>query len=138
MSIVDSHQHFWDLSKFDYPWMGDVDSGLKQNHLPGMLKPQMDEAGVDRTVIVQAVSSIDEAFWLLDLAGSAVAMDSASAQAHRLSVHSSCSEGFCSRLLSTPFVHTFSPHPHHPLTTTSPPPDLHLTTISSVHPLPPF
>ena len=68
MSVVDSHQHFWDLSKFDYPWMGDGDSVLKQNHLPEMLKPQMDEAGVDRTVIIQAVSSIDEAFWLLDLA----------------------------------------------------------------------
>ena len=68
MSVVDSHQHFWDLSKFDYSWMGDGDSVLKQNHLPEMLKPQMDEAGVDRTVIVQAVSSIDEAFWLLDLA----------------------------------------------------------------------
>ncbi|NQW16655.1 MAG: amidohydrolase family protein [Chloroflexi bacterium] len=68
MTIVDSHQHFWDLSKFDYSWMGEEDSVLKQNHLPETLKPLMDEAGVDRTVIVQAVSSIDEAWWLLDLA----------------------------------------------------------------------
>lgn len=66
--IVDSHQHFWDLDKFDYSWMPDGESVLKQNRLPADLKPLMDEAGVDRTVIVQAVQSLAEARWLLDLA----------------------------------------------------------------------
>ncbi len=68
MAIVDSHQHFWDLGKFDYAWMPSGESVLKKNHLPADIKPLIDEAGVDRTVTVKAVQSIEEARWLLDLA----------------------------------------------------------------------
>ncbi len=68
MAIVDSHQHFWDLSRFDYPWMPEAESVLKRDHLPADLKPLMHDVGVERTVTVQAVQSIEEARWLLDLA----------------------------------------------------------------------
>ena len=72
-SVVDSHHHFWDLSKLDYPWMDDLgmppgDSVLRQNRLPSDLKPLIDGVGVERTVIVQAHSSLEEARWLLQLA----------------------------------------------------------------------
>ncbi|MCH7740310.1 MAG: amidohydrolase family protein [Chloroflexi bacterium] len=68
MAVIDSHQHFWDLEKFDYSWMPSGESVLKKNHLPADLKPLMDDVGVDKTVVVQAVQSIEEARWLLDLA----------------------------------------------------------------------
>ncbi len=64
---VDSHQHFWDLTRIEYPWMPE-DSILEKNHLPSTLKPLIDEAGIQRTVIVQAAPTIDESWWLLDLA----------------------------------------------------------------------
>ncbi len=72
-SVVDSHHHFWDLSKLDYPWMDDIgmppgDNVLRQNRLPSDLKPLIDGVGVQQTVIVQAHSSLEEARWLLKLA----------------------------------------------------------------------
>ncbi|HJM54146.1 MAG TPA: amidohydrolase family protein [Dehalococcoidia bacterium] len=66
--MVDSHHHFWDLTHLDYPWMPPGDNVLRQNRLPGDLKPLIDGVGVQRTVIVQAHSSIEEAHWLLGLA----------------------------------------------------------------------
>jgi L-fuconolactonase len=67
-SVVDSHHHFWDLSELDYDWMPEGDNVLRRNRLPADLKPLIDEVGVQRTVIVQAHSSIEEARWLLGLA----------------------------------------------------------------------
>ena len=66
--VVDSHHHFWDLKKFDYPWMPPSPNVLRQNYLPADLKPLIDEAGVDSTVAVQAVQSVDETRWALELA----------------------------------------------------------------------
>lgn len=66
--VVDSHQHFWDIRKLDYEWMGSDPSPLKRNFLPRDLKPLIEDAGVDRTVIVQAHQSMDETDWILGLA----------------------------------------------------------------------
>lgn len=66
--VVDSHQHFWDLRRLSYDWMGPGASPLKRNFLPRDLKPLIDRAGVDKTVIVQAHASLDEARWIVSLA----------------------------------------------------------------------
>ncbi|MBI2964908.1 MAG: amidohydrolase family protein [Chloroflexi bacterium] len=66
--VVDSHQHFWDTRKLTYDWMGPGPSPLKRNFLPKDLKPLIDDVGVDRTVIVQAHASLDEARWIISLA----------------------------------------------------------------------
>lgn len=66
--VVDSHQHFWDIRKLRYDWMGTGSSPLKRNFLPRDLKPLIEEAGVDRTIIVQAHQSLDETEWILGLA----------------------------------------------------------------------
>ena len=66
--VVDSHHHFWDLSNLDYDWMPPGDNVLRQNRLPSDLKLLIDGVGVERTVIVQAHSSLEEAHWLLELA----------------------------------------------------------------------
>lgn len=65
--IVDSHQHFWDISRFTYPWM-DPDSSLNRTILPADLTPHLQNAGVDRTVLVEAHGSLEEADWFLQLA----------------------------------------------------------------------
>lgn len=67
-TVVDSHQHFWDISKLDYSWMPDNDPVLSRNFMPEDLQPLILDAGVGRTVIVQAHHSMEETYWLLDLA----------------------------------------------------------------------
>ena len=67
-SIVDAHQHFWEPGRFDYPWMTPKVQGLIRPFLPTDLKPILAQEGVDRTIVVQALSSLPEACWLLELA----------------------------------------------------------------------
>ena len=67
MKIVDSHQHFWDLSRFNYEWMG-ADSPLRVNRSPSELRSLMGAANVEYTVLIQAHSSIEETRWLLEIA----------------------------------------------------------------------
>lgn len=66
--IVDSHHHFWDLSRFDYYWMPPGPNVLRRNYLPDDMKPLLERTGVSRTVLVQAHLSVDEARFLLDIA----------------------------------------------------------------------
>ncbi len=66
--VIDSHHHFWDVGKLEYPWMPPGASVLRRNYLPEHLAPVLKLAGVDKTVIVQAHQSIDETKWLLELA----------------------------------------------------------------------
>jgi L-fuconolactonase len=65
--IVDSHHHFWEIDRFDYSWMP-TGSTLATDYGPAHLEPLLKAADVDYTVIIQAVSSPDEARWLLELA----------------------------------------------------------------------
>jgi L-fuconolactonase len=66
---IDSHQHFWQLSRFEYPWMDASLGALLHDFGPEDLQPLLDAAGIDHTVLVQSISSLDETLWLLQLAG---------------------------------------------------------------------
>jgi L-fucono-1,5-lactonase len=66
--IVDSHQHFWDLERFEYPWLTDELRAIRRDFGPQDLQPLLAEHGVDRTIVVQAISSVDETRYLLELA----------------------------------------------------------------------
>jgi L-fuconolactonase len=69
MDIVDSHQHFWQVGKFDYPWMSSDVEILYRDYLPATLKPIIAQNRVSKTVLVQASNSLAESHWLLNLAG---------------------------------------------------------------------
>ena len=66
--IIDSHQHFWQVGRFDYPWMTPDVELLCRDYLPGMLEPILRRNGVAHTVLVQASNSFEETLWLLELA----------------------------------------------------------------------
>ena len=66
--LVDSHQHFWQVGRFDYPWMTPEVDLLCRDYLPDMLAPVLQRNGVAQTVLVQASNSTDETRWLLQLA----------------------------------------------------------------------
>lgn len=68
MPILDSHQHFWQVGRFDYPWMTSDLGVLYQDYLPSMLEPTLAQNEVSQTVLVQASNSVDESRWLLSLA----------------------------------------------------------------------
>ncbi|HEX7296392.1 MAG TPA: amidohydrolase family protein [Pyrinomonadaceae bacterium] len=67
--IIDAHQHFWQVGRFDYPWLSSDLGLLYQDYLPSALEPILQANGVEKTVLVQASNSIAESKWLLDLAG---------------------------------------------------------------------
>ena len=66
--IIDSHQHFWKVGRFDYPWMTSDLGVLYRDYLPDELVPILRDNHVDKTVLVQASNSVAESRWLLQLA----------------------------------------------------------------------
>jgi L-fuconolactonase len=66
--MLDAHQHFWQLGRFDYPWMTSDLGVLYRDYLPSDLAPILRANGIKETVLVQASNSVEESRWLLDLA----------------------------------------------------------------------
>jgi L-fuconolactonase len=66
--MIDAHQHFWQVGRFDYPWMRSDNAVLYRDYLPSHLEPVLRENGVSQTVLVQASNSVAESRWLLHLA----------------------------------------------------------------------
>ncbi len=64
--VVDSHHHFWDPTRRDYPWL--TDPRIAKPFGPKDLRPLLAEHGVDATVLVQTVSDLDETRELLTIA----------------------------------------------------------------------
>jgi L-fuconolactonase len=94
--MIDSHQHFWQLGHFDYPWMSKDLGVLYRDYLPDDLSPILKQNHITQTVLVQASNSVAESRWLLDLADSNdfiagvvgwVDLTSPDAQLEQLSAH---------------------------------------------------
>ena len=66
--VVDSHQHFWDIARFEYPWMGPEVAPIAKTIMPPDLAPTLAELGIDKTVLVQARSALEDTTWFLELA----------------------------------------------------------------------
>src|SRR5947209_13834464 len=66
--IIDSHQHFWQVGRFDYSWMSNEVEVLYRDYLPPTLAPVLKEHNVAQTVLVQASNMIEETRWMLRLA----------------------------------------------------------------------
>ncbi|MEM6916313.1 MAG: amidohydrolase family protein [Verrucomicrobiota bacterium] len=66
---IDSHQHFWKLSRGDYGWLTPEFEPLFRDFLPEDLLPKLKTCDVDQTILVQAAPTIDETRFLLELAG---------------------------------------------------------------------
>jgi L-fuconolactonase len=66
---IDSHQHFWSLQRGDYDWLTPDMETLYRDFLPPDLQPMLKAAGVQRTILVQAATTVAETEYLLSLAG---------------------------------------------------------------------
>ena len=58
--VIDAHHHFWDPARASYPWMTDALAPIRRRFGPEDLEPLLAANGIDRTVLVQTRSSLDE------------------------------------------------------------------------------
>ena len=66
--MIDSHQHFWKLSRGDYPWLTPDIGPIYRDYCPVDIEPHLMAAGISRTILVQAAPTVDETQYLLELA----------------------------------------------------------------------
>ena len=59
-AVVDAHHHFLDPARTAYPWMSEELAVIDRRFGPDDLSPAMADAGVDRTILVQTLSSAEE------------------------------------------------------------------------------
>lgn len=65
---IDSHQHFWQVSRGDYPWMTPAAPVLYRDYSPEDLKPALAKHHIGKTILVQAAPTVAETDFLLNLA----------------------------------------------------------------------
>lgn len=65
---VDAHQHFWQYTAAEYPWIGEGMERLACDYLPADLAPLLAAEGLAGSIAVQSRQTVDETRWLLDLA----------------------------------------------------------------------
>lgn len=68
MRRVDTHQHFWNLNEVAYPWLVPAYGPIYRDFEADELEPQLAAAGVDKTVIVQAMDSYADTDSMLAIA----------------------------------------------------------------------
>lgn len=68
MYRIDSHQHFWQLSRGDYTWLTPELTLLYKDFLPSDLSPLLEKTNVMKTVLVQAAATTAETTFMLNLA----------------------------------------------------------------------
>jgi L-fuconolactonase len=67
---IDAHQHFWRYAPDEFPWIDARMARIRRDFLPADLAPELERAGFDGCVAVQARSSLEETAFLLGLARS--------------------------------------------------------------------
>ncbi len=67
---IDAHQHFWRYNPQEFDWIDDSMAGLRRDFLPDDLKAELERAGFDGAIAVQARQTLEETRFLLDLAAS--------------------------------------------------------------------
>jgi L-fuconolactonase len=66
---IDAHQHFWNLDKVEYPWLVPAYGPIYRNIEADELEPLIKAAGIDKTVIVQAMDSYADTDYMLETGG---------------------------------------------------------------------
>ena len=65
---VDSHHHLWQYTPQEYGWIDHSMAVLQRDFLPADLARETSAACIDATVAVQARQTLEETWWLLELA----------------------------------------------------------------------
>ncbi|MGZ8438522.1 MAG: amidohydrolase family protein [Candidatus Limnocylindrales bacterium] len=65
---IDAHQHFWDIESGRYTWPTPADGAIYRTYTPADLEPELGPAGIDATVLVQTVATLDDTDSMLAVA----------------------------------------------------------------------
>jgi len=65
---IDAHQHFWNLDQVAYPWLTSEFGPIYRTIEAPELEPLLQAAGIDQTVIVQAMNSYEDTDYMLHTA----------------------------------------------------------------------
>jgi L-fuconolactonase len=65
---IDAHQHFWDIDSGRYAWPTPADGPIYRTYAPVDLEPELASAGVEATVLVQTVNTLDDTDSMLSTA----------------------------------------------------------------------
>ncbi len=65
---IDAHLHLWDLDVSEYGWLDESDGELFTSFAPERARAELDAAGIDRAVLVQAEDSLRDTEYLLAVA----------------------------------------------------------------------
>ena len=57
---IDAHHHFWDIDSGRYAWPTPADGPIYRTFTPNDLRPGLDAAAIDGTVLVQTVNTLDD------------------------------------------------------------------------------
>jgi L-fuconolactonase len=68
--LVDAHHHLWRFNEAEFGWIDDSMAMLRRDFLVNELQQEIEAAGIDATVAVQARESMEETYWLLECARS--------------------------------------------------------------------
>lgn len=66
---IDGHMHFWKYTAEEYGWIDDTMKVIQRDFLPAEAKKEVEAAGFEAVVAVQARQTLEETRWLLELAG---------------------------------------------------------------------
>lgn len=66
--IIDAHQHYWQLDRGGYGWIGPHRPVLNRDHMPEDLAGSLIANGIARTIVVQSVPDVAETEFLQGLA----------------------------------------------------------------------
>jgi L-fuconolactonase len=65
---IDAHQHFWNLSRATYSWLGPALAPIDRTIEFDELAPILASTGVDATVLVQSADNADDTAYMLEVA----------------------------------------------------------------------
>jgi L-fuconolactonase len=66
--IIDTHRHYWQVSRGDYDWLDQAPVQLRRDFLPGHFARESEHAGPMRSILVQAAPTEAETRFLFELA----------------------------------------------------------------------
>jgi L-fuconolactonase len=65
MTVIDAHLHLWDRAANSYPWITSALGALDADFSAQQARTELDAAGVDSAVLVQASDTLAETRWML-------------------------------------------------------------------------
>lgn len=104
--ILDTHHHLWKPDRGDYGWMSPDNQTLYRDYMPDDLAPLLRQAGVSKTILVQAADTEAETEFLLDIAESC---DFVAGVCGWLDMDSDAFPARLARFMANPYFKSFRP-----------------------------